>query len=211
VEVAQAIHFDPSSLVELSNGPRDRVQSPGKSSTIPQYPEAIPSWLGYGQGLKIAESDHSAWGPAMDVQELMTPNPYRLNGTDTVQHAAQQMRQHNIGALPVCEAEALRGIITDRDIVLGSVASGRVPGEGLVKDYMTANPFTIAPQTNIDAAIQLMAREQVRRLCVTEGDRVVGMLSLGDVADHMADDQKVSQALAAISAPVRGQQAGRIA
>ncbi|MPZ51069.1 MAG: CBS domain-containing protein [Dehalococcoidia bacterium] len=141
----------------------------------------------------------------MDVQEIMTPNPYCLNITDTIQHAAQEMKQHNIGVLPVCAGDTLAGIITDRDIVLGCVASGSLPGQCLVKEYMTANPFNVSPQTNIEEALQVMSREQIRRLCVIQNGHVVGMLSLGDLVQHLPNDSRISQALAQISEPVRGQ------
>jgi CBS domain-containing protein len=67
----------------------------------------------------------------MEVREFLTPQPYRLQIDDSVQHAAQEMKQHNIGVLPVCSGDTLAGVITDRDIVTGCVAAGTQPDSPL--------------------------------------------------------------------------------
>lgn len=139
----------------------------------------------------------------MKVRDLMTQNPYYLQPDDSIQHAAQEMKQHNVGALPVCDSDRLTGIITDRDIVVGCIAADRNPDECTVKEYMTANPVCVRPETAIEEALQLMKREQVRRLCVTQGGQIAGILSLGDLAARMRDDPAIARALAEISEPVR--------
>lgn len=139
----------------------------------------------------------------MKVREAMTANPTSVRPNDTIQTAAQEMKLHNVGALPVCEGNMLFGIITDRDIAVECVATGNNPAECLVRDYMTANPICVGPEDDTDEALEIMGREQVRRLCVMEEGRLVGILSLGDLAVFALDAQTLSRALARISQPVR--------
>lgn len=139
----------------------------------------------------------------MKVREAMTPNPSCVRPNDTVQLAAQEMKLHNVGVLPVYDEGMLFGVITDRDIAVECVATGNNPIECLVKDYMTANPFTIGPEADTEEAYELMGREQVRRLCVMEGGKLIGIISLGDLAVQALDAQQLSRTLARISQPVR--------
>lgn len=139
----------------------------------------------------------------MKVREVMTPNPASVRPNDTVLLAAQEMKLHNVGVLPVCDDNVLFGIITDRDIAVECVATGNNPSECLVKDYMTANPITISPEAETEEALELMGREQVRRLCVMENGKLVGIISLGDLAVQALDAQSLGRALARISQPVR--------
>jgi CBS domain-containing protein len=139
----------------------------------------------------------------MKVREAMTPNPSSVRTNDTVQLAAQEMKLHNVGALPVCEENVLFGIITDRDIAVECVATGNNPIECLVRDYMTANPVCIGPDAGTEEALEIMGREQVRRLCVMEDGRFIGIISLGDLAVQALEAQNLARALARISQPVR--------
>jgi CBS domain-containing protein len=113
------------------------------------------------------------------------------------------MKLHNVGVLPVCDDGILFGIITDRDIAVECIATGNNPIDCLIKDYMTANPITIGPDSEIDEAYELMGREQVRRLCVMEEGKLIGILALGDLAVQALDAQQLSRTLARISQPVR--------
>ena len=139
----------------------------------------------------------------MKVREAMTPNPSCVRPNDMVQLAAQEMKLHNVGILPVCDDSMLFGVITDRDIAVECVATGNNPVDCLVKDYMTANPITIGPDADTDDAYELMGREQVRRLCVMEDGKLVGIISLGDLAVQALDAQILARTLARISQPVR--------
>jgi CBS domain-containing protein len=139
----------------------------------------------------------------MKVREAMTPNPSFVRPNDMVQLAAQEMKLHNVGVLPVCDDGILFGIITDRDIAVECVATGNNPIDCLVKDYMTANPITIGPEADTQEAYELMGREQVRRLCVMESGKLIGIISLGDLAVQALDAQQLSRTLARISQPVR--------
>ena len=139
----------------------------------------------------------------MKVREAMTPSPSCVRPNDMVQLAAQEMKLHNVGILPVCDDGMLFGVITDRDIAVECVATGNNPVDCLVKDYMTANPITISPDADTDEAYELMGREQVRRLCVMEDGKLAGIISLGDLAVQALDAQILARTLARISQPVR--------
>jgi CBS domain-containing protein len=139
----------------------------------------------------------------MKVREAMTPNPSCVRPNDNVQLAAQEMKVHNVGSLPVCDDGILFGIITDRDIAVECVATGNTPIDCLVRDYMTANPITISRDADVDEAYNLMGREQVRRLCVMEDGKFIGIISLGDLAVQALDTQTLARTLARISQPVR--------
>ena len=139
----------------------------------------------------------------MKVRDVMTPNPSCVRPNDSVQLAAQEMKLHNVGVLPVCDDGMLFGVITDRDIAIECVATGNHPIDCLVKDYMTANPITIGPDEDTDEAYDLMGREQVRRLCVMEDGKLAGIISLGDLAVQALDAQNLARTLARISQPVR--------
>ena len=139
----------------------------------------------------------------MKVREAMTPNPSCVRPNDMVLLAAQEMKLHNVGVLPVCDDGILFGIITDRDIAVECVATGNNPIDCLVKDYMTANPITISPEAGTEEAMDLMGREQVRRLCVMEDGKLIGIIALGDLAVQALDAQNLARTLARISQPVR--------
>jgi CBS domain-containing protein len=139
----------------------------------------------------------------MKVREAMTSNPTCVRPNDNVQLAAQEMKLHNVGVLPVCDDGMLFGVITDRDIAVECVATGNNPIDCLVRDYMTATPITIGPDEDTDEAYELMGREQVRRLCVMDDGKLIGIISLGDLAVQALDAQILARTLARISQPVR--------
>lgn len=140
----------------------------------------------------------------MKVSELMNGNVVTLKPDDTVTHAATLFARHNIGALPVCTSDGkLRGIVTDRDIVLRCVAGQYQPEETGVREIMTRGVSWVSPEDDVRAATHLMSAEQVRRLPVVEGGRVVGMITLGDIARKTAFDMEASRAFCDISTPRR--------
>ena len=118
--------------------------------------------------------------------------------------AARLLARHNVGALPVCGPEGnLRGMVTDRDIVLRCVAAEEDPARTRVKDIMTRGCAAVAPDADPREAARLMAEKQVRRLPVVEDGRVVGVVSLGDLARSQRYDMEASKALSEISDNVR--------
>lgn len=141
----------------------------------------------------------------MRVQEIMTPSPRSARPSDSVMAVAAMMRDEDVGAIPITDEEGrLQGIITDRDITIQVVAAGHNPADVQVADAMTRNPTTIGPGADVAQAADLMAAEQIRRLPVVQGGRLVAMLSLGDVATAQGQemDTAAAEALEEISEPV---------
>ena len=140
----------------------------------------------------------------MLVSDIMTPNPITIAPEETALHAARLLSRHNVGSLPVCAVDGtLRGMVTDRDIVLRCVANGDSAGKTPVSDIMSRSIVTAGPEDDIQRAASLMSRAQVRRLPVVKNGRLVGMLALGDLARRTACDIEASRALTDISANMR--------
>ena len=136
----------------------------------------------------------------MEVRDLMNPSVVSIEPTASAALAARLISRHNVGALPVCSQDRrLRGVVTDRDIVLRCVAAEEDPAQTMVRDIMTRNCATVAPGDDCREATRLMAAQQVRRLPVVEGGKVVGMISLGDLAKSRRFDMEAAQALSEIS------------
>jgi len=140
----------------------------------------------------------------MQVKDLMSSGVISITPEENASLAARLIARHNIGALPVCSSDGkLRGILTDRDIVLRCVAADSSPEQTRVKDIMTRGVVTVSPEDDIREASRLMASGQVRRLPVVEEGRVVGMLSLGDLARTQQFDMEASKALSEISSNIK--------
>ncbi len=123
----------------------------------------------------------------MKVQDLMTQPVVIVTTGDTCRKAAQVMRNSETGALIVVDkAGTVRGIVTDRDIIVRCVALGSDPEVKLVRDVCDLEPVTVAPDVDAEDALELMETSGVRRLPVVASDhKPVGMLSMDDVARHV--------------------------
>ncbi|MFJ2772806.1 CBS domain-containing protein [Streptomyces sp. NPDC087300] len=109
---------------------------------------------------------------------------------ETLDRAAQLMRELDVGALPISdENERLCGILTDRDIVVGCVAMGHDPSRVTAGDMAKGTPRWIDSGAGVDEVLQEMQGHQIRRLPVIENKRLVGMISEADLATHLTDDQ----------------------
>ena len=136
----------------------------------------------------------------MEVRELMNPSVVTIEPTSSASLAARLISRHNVGALPVCGADRrLRGMVTDRDIVLRCVAAEEDPAQTMVRDIMTRSCTAVSPHADCRQAARLMSKQQVRRLPVVEEGRLVGMLSLADLARSHRYDMEAAQALSEIS------------
>lgn len=136
----------------------------------------------------------------MQVRQLMTPGPVTIDPQASAALAARLLSRHDLGALVVCSADGrLRGIVTDRDVVVRCVAAEEDPAQLPVRDIMTRGCTAVSPEDDCALAAQLMAQHQVRRLPVVEGDRVVGVVSLGDLARCHRYDMEAAQALCEIA------------
>ncbi|TYB38397.1 CBS domain-containing protein [Actinomadura chibensis] len=116
------------------------------------------------------------------VNEVMTPVPVAVPPDTSLTRAGDLMRQHGIGDVLVVHEGRLRGMVTDRDIVVRAVAVERDVSATTVADICSTDIVTIAPDADADAAVTLMRRHAVRRVPVVEGDHPIGMVSIGDLA-----------------------------
>ena len=140
----------------------------------------------------------------MQVSDVMTKNVVTIGPEEPVAVAARTLSRSNVGSLPVCAADGkLRGVVTDRDIVLRSVASNEDAGQQTVREIMTRRLVTVSPEDPLNLAAGLMAREQVRRLPVTKGGKLVGMVSIKDLFRAPGMELEAAKALEGITANVR--------
>lgn len=137
----------------------------------------------------------------MKVKDIMTKNIAYVNPQSKVIEAAQLMQKHNVGSIPVCDQNGVIGIVTDRDIVVRNVAHGTSPQDTPVQDVMTSQVKTVSPDTDVNDISDIMSNDQIRRLPVVENNRLVGMVSLGDMAVNPRVDMEASEALTDISKP----------
>lgn len=133
------------------------------------------------------------------ARDIMTAGAECAGVDDTITQAAQKMRDLGVGALPICgEDNRLKGMITDRDIVLNCVAEGMDTTQTKVRDYAGAEVVTIGADDSVEEALATMSRAGVRRLPVIDGHDLVGMVSQADIARNLPED-KVGDLLEAIS------------
>lgn len=141
----------------------------------------------------------------MYAREIMTSNLVTIAPKSTVREAAQAMNKHNIGALPVYDGQKLFGMLTDRDLTVRALAKGSNSETTLVEDVMTKKCVTCADQDDVEMAINMMAKNSVRRIVVTshDGATPIGIFSLDDIGRKGADKST------AVSAGIRLNKSGR--
>lgn len=132
------------------------------------------------------------------IKDIMSSEVECCTLLDNVYEVAVKMRDWDVGAIPIVDDEKLVGMITDRDIAIRGVAEKR-PGSTKVEDIMSDVLITVSPETTSKEAAELMARHQIRRLPVVEGDKLVGIVSLGDFAVRKLTDSQAGMALSEIS------------
>ena len=139
----------------------------------------------------------------MKVMEIMTTDISTVEPDTTLEEIATLMRNEDVGAVPVIEGDKLLGVITDRDIVVRCIAEGKHPSEVCAEDILTDDLEIIAPHADVDEAAELMSRRQIRRLPVVESGRLLGIVSLGDIAVKQLDDKVSGDALEGVSQGVK--------
>jgi CBS domain-containing protein len=138
----------------------------------------------------------------MQVSEMMTREAECTRPDATLAEVAERMKELDVGSLPVCEGDRLVGMVTDRDITIRSVSTGHDPRTHRVRDIMTPEVFYCFADQSVSEAAELMREKQVRRLPVLDrSKRLVGIVSLGDLAIETRDDEMVGKALESISEP----------
>jgi CBS domain-containing protein len=145
------------------------------------------------------------------VSEVMTRGVRTLAPTDSVVLAAQAMQELNVGAIPVCDGGRLVGMVTDRDIVLRSVAQDCNLRTTQLKDVMSTGVRWSREDESVDDVLQQMSDRQIRRVPVLDADeRLVGILSLGDVAvKGRGEALEVAASLSVISSPAQPDRSGQ--
>lgn len=135
----------------------------------------------------------------MQVEEMMTRHVVSVAPEESAATAARTLSRHNVGCLPVCTQDGrLCGVVTDRDIVLRCVAAGADPEKTPVRAIMTSRVVAVAPDDDARDVQELMSREQVRRIPVASGGKVVGMVSLADLALRRSSAMEASACLCEI-------------
>lgn len=124
------------------------------------------------------------------AREIMTRDAKCIGENDTITEAAREMASLGVGSMPICgEDNRLKGMLTDRDIVVKVLAEGRDPGRVRAGELGDGKPVTIGADDGIDLAIRTMKDHHVRRLPVIDGHDLIGIVSQGDVASAASDEQ----------------------
>ena len=138
----------------------------------------------------------------MNIREVMTSNPRTIAPTDSIQNAARIMRDEDTGVVPVVDNGRPVGLVTDRDIVVRAVAEdGQLSRP--VSDIVTTGVVSASPDMSTREAAELMSEHQIRRLPVVENDRLIGIVSLGDLAVKDARDRITGDTLEKVSEGVK--------
>ena len=138
----------------------------------------------------------------MRVRDVMTKGAECITPESSLQQAAQKMKNLDVGPLPVCENDRLVGMVTDRDIAVRAAAEGRDPKATRVRDVMTPDVVYCFEDQDVEEAARQMKDKQVRRLVVLNRDkRLVGIVSLGDLALETGDEHLAAQTLEHVSRP----------
>ena len=142
----------------------------------------------------------------MQLKDVMTSNVEVVHPNTMLQDAAKKMRDLDIGSLPVCDGQRLVGTLTDRDITIRAIAEGRDPKATSVREAMTPQIIYCFEDQPVEEAAKLMKERQIRRLPVISRDkRLVGIVSLGDLAVDTDNARMAGQTLTEISEPARPQ------
>jgi CBS domain-containing protein len=135
------------------------------------------------------------------VTDVMTRNVRTLSPSSTIADAAMAMEELDVGVIPVCEGDKLLGMVTDRDIVVRAVAQG-LGGDTPLSKVMSTDIRSARESDDLDTVLADMAASQIRRLPVLDGEeRLIGIISIGDIALKGQDEEDVGQSLGEISAP----------
>src|SRR5262249_23997135 len=108
----------------------------------------------------------------------------------TVFKAIQIMCDKNIGGLLITDNDKLVGIFTERDYARKLILKGKSSKDTLIKELMTENPYTVTPESSIDDCMQIMSDKRIRHLPVVDGEKLTGMISIGDVVRHIMQEQR---------------------
>jgi len=138
------------------------------------------------------------------ISEIMTKNPETAQITDSIMDVASMMRDLNVGFMPIMDGDVLVGCVTDRDITVRSVAEGMDIANASVGEIMSTDLHVVSPDNDLDEAASIMEEFQIRRLpVIDENNRLVGVVSLGDIAVRTKNIEEAGEILEEISEPSR--------
>ncbi|MFB7220691.1 CBS domain-containing protein [Streptomyces sp. NPDC056227] len=126
------------------------------------------------------------------AKDIMHPGAQWIPAHETLDRAAQMMREHNVGALPISangEQDRMVGILTDRDIVVGCVAMGHDPSKVTAGELAQGTPRWIDANAEVNEVLEEMQNHRIRRLPVVENKMLIGMISEADLAQHLSENQ----------------------
>lgn len=139
----------------------------------------------------------------MQLKDIMTSNVESVSTTTPLSEAARLMATHDVGFLPVIDSNGVVGVVTDRDIMIRAIADGADPNQTHVGTVMTRDVHSLSEDTSVEEGARLMKKKQIRRLLVKgSNDRIVGVVSLGDLAIKCHDSEMEADTLEKISEPV---------
>ena len=139
-------------------------------------------------------------GSGRTVRDVMTPNPASVSEKDSIKKVAEIMKREDAGVVPVVDGRKVIGMITDRDIVVRLIADGKDCSNAKVNEVMSKQVRTVKEDTPITEVLQLMGREQIRRVPVTNSNNdLVGIVSIGDIASDEKETVKVGRTVEDIS------------
>src|SRR4051794_11471845 len=137
---------------------------------------------------------------AKTAREVMTGGAECIGENDSILDAAKRLKELDVGAMPICgEDNRLKGMLTDRDIVVRVLAEGKDPASTRAGELAQGKPVTIGADDTVEEALHTMAEHQVRRLPVIDGHTLIGVVSQADLARNV-DEEKVVELVEAISA-----------
>lgn len=137
----------------------------------------------------------------MKVRDIMSKEVCTLSKEDSIEKAAQLMKEHDVGSMPVCNQDIVVGIVTDRDITLRAVADSSDTQQLKVKDIMTSNPIVGNPDMNVQDVAKIMSDKQIRRLPIVEKNNLVGIVALADISLEPSLQDNAENTLKNISEP----------
>jgi CBS domain-containing protein len=144
-------------------------------------------------------------GMSMNVADVMTTNVDSCSPNSTCKEVALKMKELDVGAVPICDNEKLVGIVTDRDIVIKGFVNN-LSSDSMISELVTDNVVKGSKEMSVEEAVKLMSQHQIRRLPIVEDDKLVGIVSLGDLAVNNQSTYEAGQALKNISNPAEPKQ-----
>lgn len=133
------------------------------------------------------------------ARDIMTEDAQCIGENDTLEEAARKLADLDVGSMPICgEDNRLKGMLTDRDIVIKAIAQGKSPAETKAGDLGEGKPVTIGADDSIEEALRTMTEHKVRRLPVIDGHDLIGIVSQADIATNLPED-KAGELVEAIS------------